>query len=88
MFEFLKRKPLSPKSERVQENQATTVVETPARQDTETDVKVQVLQNLVLEQRQMIRQLLKITTMLAEHKRFELIQTELTKLSNALDKIK
>lgn len=63
-------------------------VEAPKPIDPEIEVKLQVLQNLVLEQRAMIRQLLKITTMLAEHKRYELIQVELHKLSNALDKIK
>jgi hypothetical protein len=56
--------------------------------DPDIDVKLQVLQNLVLEQRAMIRQILKITTMLSEHKRYELIQVELHKLSNSLDKIK
>lgn len=85
MFDFIKRKPFPPKSERVQE---TVAVQNTPTENTETDVKVQVLQNLVLEQRQMIRQVLKITTMLAEHKRYELIQVELHKLSNSLDKIK
>lgn len=63
-------------------------VEQPKEVDSDLGVKVAALQNLVLEQRQMIRQLLKITTMLAEHKRFELIQVELHRLSNSLDKIK
>ncbi len=67
--------------------QSRQVTEQP-RDDSELSVKVQALQNLVLEQRQMIRKILQITTMLSEHKRYELIQAELHKLSNMLDRIK
>jgi len=74
MFNFKKKEPV----------QTITVKEI----DPDLQLKVQALQNLVIEQRAMIRQLLKITTMLSEHKRFELIQLELHKLSNTLDKIK
>jgi hypothetical protein len=51
-------------------------------------LKLQVLEVEVKEQRGMIRQLLKLSTMLAEHKRYELLQAELHKLSNVLDKIR
>lgn len=56
--------------------------------DTEISVKVSALQNLVLEQRLMIRDLLAITTMLAEHQRYELVQKRLHGLANRLDKVK
>ena len=72
---------------------ATKEVVTPDQQqliqlELDSGSKVQVLQHLVLEQRAMIRELLGITTMLAEHRRFELIQVKLHKLANMIDKIK
>lgn len=64
------------------------VVEPPKPVGLSDSDKIRILEQMVIEQRLMTRQLLKITTMLAEHKRFELIQLELHKLSNTLDKIK
>lgn len=64
------------------------VVEQPKEVDSDLSVKVAALQNLVLEQRLMIRDLLAITTMLAEHQRYELIQKRLHGLANRLDKVK
>jgi hypothetical protein len=56
--------------------------------DPDISIKLQVLEKNIMEQRVMIRQLLKITTMMSEHKRYELIQPELHRLSNLLDRIK
>lgn len=52
------------------------------------NTKVKVLESMVVEQRLMIRRCLRIMSMTAEHQRYELIQAELTRLSNMLDKIK
>lgn len=52
------------------------------------NTKVEVLQNMVIEQRQMIRGLLEVSTMLSEHVRYELILKKLTAIKNQLDKIK
>lgn len=65
----------------------TTILELP-QVDSDLSIKVAALQNLVLEQRLMIRDLLAITTMLAEHQRYELVQKRLHGLANRLDKVK
>jgi hypothetical protein len=52
------------------------------------ELNVEVLKIQSAEQRLMIKQLLKITTMLSEFKKYELISKELTVLKNMIDKIK
>jgi len=76
MFSFKKKEPPKP------------VIQPTKEVDPDLALKVQVLQNLVLEQRSMIRGLLEIVTMLSEHKKYDLIRVKLDKVKNQLDKIK
>lgn len=76
MFGFKKKEPIKP------------VIQPTKEVDPDLALKVQVLQNMVIEQRSMIRGLLEIVTMLADHKRFDLISPKITHVKNQLDKIK
>lgn len=60
----------------------------PPKQGLSDSDKIRILEQMVIEQRMMTRQTIKILNMLAEHKRYELLQVELQKLANMLDKIK
>lgn len=67
---------------------AANVEKKPAVQEIDVELKVQVLQKLIIEQRAMIRHLHKICTMLSENHRYEPVKVELDKLQNQLDKLK
>lgn len=78
MFNLFKKKE-EPKQE--------VVVEAPKQGLSDSD-KIKILEQMVIEQRLMTRQTLKILNMLAEHKRYELLLVELQRLANMIDKIK
>lgn len=83
MFKFFKKK--QPKES---PSNLPGVTITTTREDSEHEVKMQVLQHMVIEQRLMIRQLHEVCTMLSEHQKYESIRAKLDRIKNTLDKIK